>query len=231
MTLPQFISSRAVHTLAIAVLVDGENLTAGHSAAVLAQARSMGEVRFRRVYGNACVIGGWTEQAGFGVVHTASGKNSADIRLAIDAVDLALTKQVRRFLIVSSDSDFAHVVDYLREQGAFVCGMGEQSTPPRFRAACDQFHGLEPAAKVACKNKAGRKSLQQLLVDHLAAQPGNKGVRIADLNPVMLREHDIRIGQLPEKNWRAFLTRRAGIFLCDPRGPDARVRLRNPSNT
>lgn len=226
-----FISGRAAGAAAVAVLVDGENLSSCHAAAVLQRAQVMGAARVRRVYGDVCAIPGWTEQDGFGVVHTGSGKNSADIRLAIDAVDLVLADRVRRFLIVSSDADLGHVAVYLRERGAFVCGMGEEKTPNRFRAACHAFHQLEPAGTAPCHTPEHKKTVQQVLIDHLAAQPGTKGVRIADLDPVMRGKHGIRIGQLPEKTWRAFLTKRVGTFLCDPKGPDARVRLRDPSNT
>ncbi|HRK79764.1 MAG TPA: NYN domain-containing protein, partial [Thiobacillus sp.] len=70
-----------------------------------------------------------------------SGKNSADIRLVVDALDLCYTKShVNTFVIISGDSDFSPLVSKLRENDKKVIGVGvKQSTSDLLIANCDEF--------------------------------------------------------------------------------------------
>ena len=70
-----------------------------------------------------------------------SGKNSADIRLVVDALDLCYTKaHVNTFVIISGDSDFSPLVSKLRENAKHVIGVGvKQSTSDLLIANCDEF--------------------------------------------------------------------------------------------
>ena len=70
-----------------------------------------------------------------------SGKNSADIRLVVDALDLCYTKShVNTFVIISGDSDFSPLVAKLRENAKQVIGVGvKQSTSDLLIANCDEF--------------------------------------------------------------------------------------------
>ena len=70
-----------------------------------------------------------------------SGKNSADIRMVVDALDLCYTKgHVDTFVIISGDSDFSPLVSKLRENAKTVIGMGvKNSTSDLFINNCDQF--------------------------------------------------------------------------------------------
>src|SRR2546425_1755650 len=70
-----------------------------------------------------------------------SGKNSADIRLCVDAMDLAYSKEhIDTFVIVSGDSDFSPLVGKLKENGKHVIGLGmKPSTSDLLRDNCDEF--------------------------------------------------------------------------------------------
>ena len=70
-----------------------------------------------------------------------SGKNSADIRMVVDALDLCYTKShVDTFVIISGDSDFSPLVSKLRENNKTVIGVGvKQSTSDLLMANCDEF--------------------------------------------------------------------------------------------
>ena len=70
-----------------------------------------------------------------------TGKNSADIRLVVDALDLCYTKaHVDTFVIISGDSDFSPLVSKLRENNKFVLGVGvKSSTSDLLIANCDEF--------------------------------------------------------------------------------------------
>src|ERR1700716_743920 len=70
-----------------------------------------------------------------------SGKNSADIRMVVDALDLCYTKgHVDTFVIISGDSDFSPLVSKLRENNKVVIGVGvRNSTSGLLTANCDEF--------------------------------------------------------------------------------------------
>lgn len=70
-----------------------------------------------------------------------SGKNSADIRMVVDALDLCYTKHhVDAFVIISGDSDFSPLVSKLRENNKYVIGIGvRDSTSDLLAANCDEF--------------------------------------------------------------------------------------------
>ena len=84
-----------------------------------------------------------------------SGKNSADIRMVVDALDLCYTKShVDTFVIISGDSDFSPLVSKLRENAKTVIGVGvKKSTSDLFIGNCDEFIyyddlvRIEPAKK------------------------------------------------------------------------------------
>ena len=70
-----------------------------------------------------------------------SGKNSADIRMVVDALDLCYTKEhVDTFVIISGDSDFSPLVSKLRENNKVVIGVGvKSSTSDLLISNCDEF--------------------------------------------------------------------------------------------
>ena len=106
-----------------------------------------------------------------------SGKNSADIRMVVDALDLCYTKgHVDAFVVISGDSDFSPLVAKLRENNKLVIGVGvKKSTSDLLTAACDEFiyyddlvreearktHKPRKAAKVAGKEGAAPKPSEQ----------------------------------------------------------------------
>ncbi|WP_426109718.1 NYN domain-containing protein [Massilia sp. PWRC2] len=95
-----------------------------------------------------------------------SGKNSADIRLVVDALDLCYTKShVNTFVIISGDSDFSPLVSKLRENNKQVIGVGvKQSTSDLLVANCDEFifyDDLVREVKRAAAKRDERKSQPQ----------------------------------------------------------------------
>jgi uncharacterized protein (TIGR00288 family) len=111
-----------------------------------------------------------------------SGKNSADIRMVVDALDLCYTKShVDSFVIISGDSDFSPLVSKLRENNKVVIGVGvKNSTSDLLISGCDEFiyyddlvrgeargRGAvrEKAAKTAAKAPAGPEDRRQEGID------------------------------------------------------------------
>ncbi len=79
---------------------------------------------------------------------TRAGKNGADVRLVIDALELCyLREHIDTFVIASGDSDFCPLAYKLRENDRTVIGMAvKESTSPLFVKACDEFIYLRPPA-------------------------------------------------------------------------------------
>ena len=89
-----------------------------------------------------------------------SGKNSADIRMVVDALDLCYTKShVDTFAIISGDSDFSPLVSKLRENAKTVIGVGvKQSTSDLFISNCDEFIYYDDLVRVESARKARTRS-------------------------------------------------------------------------
>ncbi|MFM0501310.1 NYN domain-containing protein [Paraburkholderia caffeinilytica] len=89
-----------------------------------------------------------------------SGKNSADIRLVVDALDLCYTKShVNTFVIISGDSDFSPLVSKLRENNKQVIGVGvQQSTSDLLIANCDEFFFYDDLVRESQRTVAKRES-------------------------------------------------------------------------
>src|SRR6186997_3393093 len=88
-----------------------------------------------------------------------SGKNSADIRMVVDALDLCYTKShVDTFVIVSGDSDFSPLVSKLRENAKTVIGVGvKNSTSDLLIANCDEFIYYDDLVR-ADRKRAAKKT-------------------------------------------------------------------------
>lgn len=94
------------------------------------------------------------------IPHTRhSGKNSADIRMVVDALDLCYTKEhIDSFVIISGDSDFSPLVSKLRENNKTVIGVGvKSSTSDLLMSNCDEFIFYDDLAREAESSKQ-RKS-------------------------------------------------------------------------
>src|SRR4030043_433753 len=107
-----------------------------------------------------------------------SGKNSADIRLCVDALDLCYSKEhIETFVIVSGDSDFSHLVSKLKENGNRVIGLGmKDSSSHLLINNCDEFIYYEDLErpvgtppKIEQDLPKPKKEAFQLLVDSVVA--------------------------------------------------------------
>jgi len=106
-----------------------------------------------------------------------TGKNSADIRLVVDAMELSYAKEhIDTFVIVSGDSDFTPLVLRLKENGKSVVGVGmKDSTSDLLAQNCDEFiyyediGGAAGAPSLTDKVPAGKKKAFTLLIETIEA--------------------------------------------------------------
>src|SRR5260370_21045975 len=186
----------------LAVFIDFENLALGFQGRrdrfdigrVLERLVEKGKIVAKKAYAD------WSRFAPYtGPLHEAAielveilrraqtGKNSADIRLCVDAMDLAYSKDhIDTFVVVSGDSDFSPLVSKRKELGKHVIGLGmTDSTSDLLRDNCDEFiyyedlgqpaPGLAPAVDSKLTD-AKRKAFNLLMESMTALRRENKEV-------------------------------------------------------
>jgi uncharacterized protein (TIGR00288 family) len=185
----------------LALFVDFENLALGFQGRrerfeigkVLKRMVEKGKIVAKKAYADWNRYSSYTEalhEAAIELVEIPrrgqSGKNSADIRLCVDAMDLAYSKEhIDTFVVVSGDSDFSPLVSKLKENGKHVIGLGMQnSTSELLRDNCDEFIYYEdldaPSADIPALDaqipEMKRKAFALLLDSLLALRRENKEV-------------------------------------------------------
>lgn len=176
----------------LAVLVDADNVSADWAPAIFKEIATFGDATVRRIYGDFASgnLGPWRkvlQDHALTPHHQPAytkGKNSSDIALVIDAMDLLHSGRVDGFALVSSDSDFTRLASRVREQGLDVIGIGHQRTPESLRKACKRFVFLEnlaveeapSAPQPGAKNKPTASAGKEAQPAGRATQPPSKAV-------------------------------------------------------
>jgi uncharacterized protein (TIGR00288 family) len=183
----------------VAVLVDCDNTSPDILDYALRMCAQFGRAVVRQGYGNHTTLANKWQDALVRLAFTpclqyqyAAGKNTADIALALDAMELMFDGRVETFCIVTSDSDFACLCRKLRARGATVCIAGEGKTPDALRNASDQFFEYVAAQPEPAKSeppKPARQRPRALLaaVSLLAAESAEGWVGLSTLGQYMRR--------------------------------------------
>jgi uncharacterized protein (TIGR00288 family) len=122
-----------------------------------------------------------------------SGKNSADIRMVVDALDLCYTKShVDTFVIISGDSDFSALVSKLRENNKVVIGVGvKNSTSDLLINNCDEFIFYDDLVRGAEKTRKARRKTAAKKTAKKEAAPAEEDKRQEALDVVMETVEDL----------------------------------------
>ena len=143
----------------IAVFIDFENIARWAEEVfldfeltpVIEHLQSRGALVIKRAYGDWSRFAHYRDEMmdnAFDLIQMYSvraGKNRADIRMAMDALETAMTRpHIRTFVIISGDSDFGALVSKLREYGKYTLGIGPRQITHRLLVkSCDEFIYLE----------------------------------------------------------------------------------------
>ena len=119
-----------------------------------------------------------------------SGKNSADIRMVVDALDLCYTKShVGAFVIISGDSDFSPLVSKLRENNKIVIGVGvKNSTSDLLIANCDEFIFYDDLVREKKRPVARKRAAKSVAGD--ARTPAKAAAAADDAAPKRVGDDD-----------------------------------------
>ncbi len=177
----------------LAVFIDFENLALGFGNRrdrfnidkVLERLVEKGKIVYKKAYADWSRFGFFTTSLHEAAVELVeipkrmlTGKNSADIRMCVDAMDLAFSKDhIDTFVVVSGDSDFSPLVSKLKEHGKHVIGLGlADSTSDLLRDNCDEFiyyEDLDRASIVSLEADQAlpeaKKKMFALMLDSLLA--------------------------------------------------------------
>ena len=186
----------------LALFIDFENLALGFQGArgrfdvgrVLKRLVEKGKIVVKKAYADWNRYSSYTEQLHEAAIEliqiprrAQTGKNSADIRLCVDAMDLAYSKEhIDTFVVVSGDSDFSPLVSKLKELGKHVIGLGMQpSTSELLRDNCDEFIYYEDVEAVTAdvpkldpQMPELKKKAHTLLIEALTALRRENKVRL-----------------------------------------------------
>ena len=122
-----------------------------------------------------------------------SGKNSADIRMVVDALDLCYTKaHVDTFVIISGDSDFSPLVSKLRENNKVVVGVGvKNSTSDLLTSTCDEFIYYDDLMRESEKQGKAKRKRPTPSAGRKKVVDGDEEKRLEGLNLVLETTEDL----------------------------------------
>ena len=131
----------------IALLIDCDNAPAKAVEGIINELSKYGVVNIRKAYGDwkSKYLSSWEKKLHEHVIVPVQqfaytkGKNATDLAMAIDAMEILYTKEVKAFALMTSDSDFTPLITKLLSNGMTVFGFGEKKTPSPFVYACSQF--------------------------------------------------------------------------------------------
>lgn len=131
----------------IAVLIDAENVDRQKIESILAKLGQLGTITTKRVYGDWSQekLQAWKDVVSICALRTmhhfvhSKQKNTSDIALVIDAMDLLHTGNYDAFAIVSSDGDFSNLAVRIRNEDKVVIGVGQNKTNYNFVSICNIF--------------------------------------------------------------------------------------------
>ena len=161
----------------MAVLIDGENVDRQKVEAILARLGQLGTIATKRVYGDWSQdkLKLWSDVVSMCALRTmhhfvhSTQKNTTDIAMVIDAMDLLHTGNYDAFAIVSSDGDFSNLAVRIRNEGKYVVGVGQRKTNYNFVSICDLFINQDKlASSVDTANPMRLKNMVESLNSKIA---------------------------------------------------------------
>jgi hypothetical protein len=169
----------------LALLIDGDNVSASYMPLIMREAELIGVVAIRRIYGQfkSGKMKSWLKQletfdlTSVNVSPLTRGKNATDMKLVIEAMDMLNGRQLDGFLIASSDGDFTPLVARIRASAVACYGFGMKKAPSGYKAEFDRFFECDTA--LAAEKKAAPRRAGATAPKPAAAAPARPTARPA----------------------------------------------------
>jgi hypothetical protein len=131
----------------LALLIDGDNVSAAYMPLIMYEAERYGVIAVRRIYGQfkSGKMKSWSKYVNefdltkVDVSPLTPGKNATDMKLVIEAMDMLHGRQLDGVCIASSDGDFAPLATRIRANALAVYGFGAKKAPVAYKALFDRF--------------------------------------------------------------------------------------------
>ncbi len=234
-----------VSTRRVALFVDGENISPALAGRILALAGSRGTLVMRCVFGDMTspAMKAWEAAPSYRAIHSFQEKDSADIRLTIEAMEAAYTGRTDAFVLASSDTGLAHLVHHLAELGFPVFGIVEKKATARLRksflvydvvakpdgaeAEIAKSTPAKPASANSKQRPQANDHVKQAVIEVLAKHGDELGwmkvqllgTRLSQGSPKIVRKDCGRA------KWVDYFSDHPDLFQCKGKGADAQVRL------
>jgi uncharacterized protein (TIGR00288 family) len=227
----------------IAVLIDFENVGLNSIQWLFDQLSDIGRITIKRAYADWSTARSTREQIlqlGIEPVHlfhmASSGKNSSDIKLVIDSIDLLYQSPIDTFVIVSSDSDFVPLVSKLRAGGKMVIGAGRKLTASRALViSCDRYFYLDESTTQRNNISEIQKSRSTTLLIRAIKSAMDEESRVvgSKLRQTLQRlDPSFDFRTLGHATFTRYLESSPDVKISRPRGPgDILVELIEDSNS
>lgn len=225
----------------MAVLIDFENVGLTAVEELFNKIPDVGRIIIKKAYADWSVAKNQEKliELGIELVHITrsggSGKNSCDIRLTMDTIDLLHSSPVDTFVIASSDSDFVPLVSKLRSHGKTVYGAGRQAiTPQQLVRSCDRylFLDIQKETKKVKDIKPSDKNDNDLLIRAVKAAMDEEGKVPGSklLQTIQRLDPGFDFHQLGYSTFSKYLKASPQITIAKPKKGDITVELKEKSN-
>ena len=176
----------------VAIFVDGDKVPPKETQNILSEARSFGRIVNAMVFGDwsTAAMKSWKDSASMHGLLTIQcdllkGKNSTDIRMMIEIMRLLYTSDVVDiYVIVTSDSDYRHVVSEIKMRGKRCYCIGSMNTNNSLQNICDKFVKLENISKnVSTDSQSNEKDAKKKMKQKTWGKYYNDIVRLSEEKP------------------------------------------------
>lgn len=174
----------------IVVLIDGDNASSRRMGHILEKISTLGKILSKRVYGDFSKerLRNWKDIANKHSIKTihgynySKGKNSTDINLIIDAMDILYNHEFDVLCIVSSDCDFIGLIHRYQENGKKVYGIGRKDSCLDYKESCTNFIEIESLFNHQKKNETKQESTkdEEVKSEYKINSPKLPGLKVID---------------------------------------------------
>lgn len=178
----------------LALLIDGDNVSATFMPLILREATKIGTVAIRRIYGQfkSGKMKSWLKHVeefdltAINVSPLTRGKNATDMKLVIEAMDMLYSRKLDGFCIASSDGDFTPLAARIRANAVAAYGFGAKKAPAGYKAEFDRFYECDTLL-AAEKKSSARKTPAQDASPRPASAAAPASVRSPQARPAPRR--------------------------------------------
>ena len=189
--------NKKITTEYVALFIDGDNISYKNCSKIINTAKKYGKILISRVYGDFSKddLKLWeTPSITYSIepilVWRLSEKNSSDIRLTADAIEIANDKPyINKYIIVSGDKDYTTLINKLKIRGNYIIGISKNilNTSILLKNCCDEFIILDNIKSIEEENIICNLNILKKTIIKLIENENNNFIQISQLKEKLLQ--------------------------------------------